>query len=193
MKKFLPCLILFGMFLGMPLLAEENSFTIGLHGLGGARYDNVRMCVGSPSGVPGGPIGEFYVDLRFPSGKNKTFIVNLPLFRPVYFAFAFDMLQLEPQVTLEYYLGTGGGIRPVVAWGAGAVFHYGPDYNSSPEAPGSAFFAVGPLVSGSAGLALWDGRIITGAKIFYAPLFSPDRPVGTVAGGALEVQFILDI
>lgn len=171
--------------------AEKRGFGIGLHVLGGGRYDNVRMCVGSPAGVPGGPIGELYLDLRFPVSENGTFIVNLPLFRPIMFALSFQMLQLEPQVTYEHVLGSGDGIRPVLGAGIGAVFHYGPDYYSSPDNRGPSFFSAGPLASGSAGISFLKGRLITGVKIFYAPLFAVGRPAGTVAGGGVEVQLLL--
>lgn len=170
---------------------KERSFGIGLHALGGGRYDNVRMCVGSPAGIPGGPIAEFYLDLRFPLSEDGTFIVNIPLFRPIFFALSFQMLQFEPQVTYEHVLGEGDGVRPVVAAGLGGVFHYGPDYTSSSENRGESFFSFGPLVTGSAGLTFFGGRFVPGVKVFYAPLFTPGRPVGTIIGGGLEIQVLL--
>ncbi len=191
MRKLFIISILFSALAGGAHAQESGGFGIGIHVLGGGRYDNVRMCVGSSQGVPGGPIGEIYLDLRFPAGENGKLIVNLPVMRPILFAAAFKMLQFEPQVTYEYTFGTGDGLRPVVAGGLGAVFHYGPDYNSNPENPGPSFFSVGPLITGSAGLKFWKERIITGLKLFYAPLFTAGRPLGTIAGGGVEAQLIL--
>jgi len=176
-------------------LAETPaSPTLGVHALAGGRYDDMRMCVGSPRGVPGGPIGEVYLDLAVPVGDRGALVVNVPLMRPLLFGAAFGMLQFEPQLTYEIRLGDGsgsGGARPVLGAGAGAVFHYGPDVDSTPENRGEDFFAAGPLVSGSFGLE-FDRRGGTwrpGVKLFYAPLFASGRSVGTVAGGALEIHY----
>lgn len=191
MKKVLFFLVLAFILTGGVFAQENGGFGIGIHVLGGGRYDNVRMCVGSPPGVPGGPIGEVYLDLRFPMGENGRLIVNLPIMRPILFAVSFKMLQLEPQITYEYTFGSGDGLRPVIAGGLGAVFHYGPDYTSNPESPGPSFFSVGPLVTGSAGVKFWKERIITGLKLFYAPLFTADRPIGTILGGGVEAQLLI--
>lgn len=190
MKKIIFIMVLVLALAASGYAQNNGGFGIGIHVLGGGRYDNVRMCVGSPAGVPGGPIGEVYLDLRFPAGENGKLIVNLPVMRPILFAVSFQMLQLEPQLTYEHTFGSGDGLRPVVAGGLGAVFHYGPDYNSDPQNRGPSFFSTGPLVTGSAGVTFWKGRIITGVKVFYAPLFTAGRPVGTVLGGGLEAQIV---
>ena len=157
----------------------------------GARYDNLRMCVGSPAGVKGGPIMDIYFDIRFPVSENGTLALNIPIVRPILFAAAFQMLQFEPQVTYEYYFGTKGKPRAVLGAGLGIVFHYGPDYNSSPDNRGESFFAIGPLFSASIGVQFETnkGNWMPGIKLFYAPLFSTEYPVGTVAGGALELHY----
>ncbi|MFW5769183.1 MAG: hypothetical protein ACOCYA_03910 [Spirochaetota bacterium] len=181
------CFLVFGT---RPLAAQEGrGVSLGIHVLGGARYDNVRMCVGSPAGVPGGPIGEVYFDVRIPAGPDGHVVINIPLFRPIFFAAAFGMLQLEPLVMYEYSPSTTGAVQPVFAGGLGAVLHYGPDYTSGPESPGPSFFAAGPQIAGFAGIRFWEERMTAGAKIFYAPLFSAAHPPGTVAGGGLEVHY----
>ncbi len=168
---------------------EERGVSVGVHILGGGRYDNVRMCVGSPAGVPGGPIGEFYVDIRIPVSEQGTVVVNIPIFRPIVFAVAFKMLQLEPLVMYEHLLGEGPGTRPVVGGGLGIVFHYGPDYHSSPESRGEPFFSIGPLFNGFACLTLGRSNFTAGLKAFLSPLFTPGRPAGIVAGGGLEIHY----
>ena len=171
--------------------AAPEKPTFGVHVLFGGRYDDVRMCVGSPSGVKGGPIGEVYFDVRFPAGEKSSLILNIPIFRPILFGAAFKMLQFEPQMTYERLLGSEDGSQWVIGGGLGAVFHYGPDYQSDPDNRGDDFFAVGPLLSASVGLRL-DGRSgswTPGIKAFYAPLYSADYGVGTVLGGGLEAHY----
>ncbi|MDY7028211.1 MAG: hypothetical protein SVR04_07950 [Spirochaetota bacterium] len=88
----------------------------------------------------GSPIGNVYFDIRVPVSESGTVVINVPLFRPIVFAAAFDMLQLEPTVTYEHSFGEEGGTQPVVGGGLGLILHYGPDYNSSQEDPGESFF-----------------------------------------------------
>lgn len=176
----------------MSLSAEEGrKVTVGTHLLFGGRYDNVRMCVGSPAGVPGGPIGDLYFDIRFPTSPNGTLVLNIPVFRPILFAASFQMLQFEPQVTYEYLFTGSGGARPVLGGGLGIVLHYGPDYLSSPTNRGPDFFAAGPLVSVSFGFRFSgkSGSWTPGIKAFAAPLFGDPGYLGFTAGGALELHW----
>ncbi len=168
---------------------ESQGISLGIRILAGGRYDNVRMCVGSPAGVPGGPIGEVYFDIRVPVSDNGTVVVNVPLFRPIVFAAAFGMLQLEPVVMYEHSFGDESGTHPVVGAGMGLIFHYGPDYNSTQDDPGDSFFSIGPQLNGFAGLTLGETNFTAGVKGFFAPLISPDRPTGVVAGGGLELSY----
>ena len=194
---FSAVLLIAGVIFSAPLFAGQTAaetgsmrpVTLGVHILGGGRYDDVRLCVGSPPGVPGGPIGELYLDIRMPVGARGTIAVNIPLFRPILFAAGFQMLQLEPLVMYEYLLGEGTGVRPLIGGGLGAVFHYGPDYFSSPENRGASFFSIGPLLNVFGGLRLGTTNITVGIKGFFAPLFTPDRPPGIVAGGGLKVHY----
>ena len=164
---------------------ESKGVSLGFHILAGGRYDNVRMCVGSPAGVPGGPIGEIYVDVRFPLGENGTVALNIPLFRPIVFAFAFDMIQIEPLVMYEHRFEQQNGMTPVVGAGLGMVFHYGPDYRSSADKRGESFFSIGPLFSGFAGLKMGESNLTAGIKGFISPLFTRDQPSGIVVSGGL--------
>ena len=101
------------------------------------------------------------------------------------------MLQFEPQLSYEYVFPGKGGPRPVVGGGAGAVFHYGPDYNSSADNRSADFFAAGPLFSLSAVVrfATRSGSCTPGITAFYSPLFGEGDRRGTVAGGALELHY----
>lgn len=171
---------------------SDRPVSVGIHVLAGGRYDDVRMCVGSPEGVKGGPIAEIYFDVIIPLSDGDTLTVNIPVLRPVLFGVAFSMLQFEPQVTFEHVFPHERG-KPgfLLSGGLGLVFHYGPDYKSSPENRGESFFAMGPLFTASAGV-VFEGRSgtwIPGLKAFYAPLFSPDYSTGQVLGGGLEMQY----
>jgi len=167
---------------------EGPALTYGIHAIAGGRYDDVRMCVGSPAGVKGGPIMDVYLDVALRTGANTKLVFNLPVMRPVLFGAAFGMLQFEPQVTLEY---TPAGSAFVFGGGLGTVFHYGPDYKSSPDDRGEDFFALGPLVSLSIGrrMGAEKGYWQPGAKVFYSPLFSADQNLGWVLGAALELHY----
>jgi hypothetical protein len=192
MKKLILLLILIALHM-VQISAEENKkVTLGLHLLGGGRYDDVRMCVGSDQGIKGGPIVEGYFDIRINAGEKGTLSINLPVLRPLLFGIAYQMLQLEPQITYEYLIPSKSEkLNMMIAGGLGAVFHYGPDYNSTPENSGESFFAAGPLISASAGIAIRSrsGVWTPALKIFYAPLFSPEYQTGHVLGGGLELYY----
>ena len=191
MKKYILLLLLIS---GTILFVHADAgdpVTLGIHAAFGGRYDDLRMCVGSPPGVKGGPIADIYLDIRIPAGPGSSLAVNLPVMRPILFAAAFRMLQAEPQVTWEYSLPGPGNLETILGGGLGVSLHYGPDYTSSREDPGESFFAAGPFVSGSAGIRFngASGAWMPGIKVFYTPLFSADRPMGTVLGGAAELHY----
>jgi len=168
---------------------DKEGVSFSIHMLAGGRYDNVRMCVGSPPGVPGGPIGEFYFDIKVPVTEKGAVVFNIPLFRPIMFGAAFKMLQLEPLVTYEHDLDGESGPGPVIGGGVGAVFHYGPDYDSSLDERGESFFSIGPLIHGFAGLSIGETSLTAGIRGFVSPLFTPDRQTGIVGGGGIEVHY----
>lgn len=186
-------IIVFSFFLIMTtsLLAQDRPVTYGLHLMMGGRYDDMRMCVGSPAGVKGGPIMDVFFDVRFPVGEQDLLTLNIPVARPILFGAAFNMLQFEPQMTYEHHFATDGNSNAVLGVGMGLSFHYGPDYNSDKVDPGESFFAMGPLFSGFAGWQFKGDKVnwMPGIKAFYSPLFSKDYPsTGTVVGGALEIH-----
>lgn len=171
------------------LFAEQNNpISFGLHAIAGGRYDDVRMCVGSPAGVKGGPIMDVYLDIVFRTGSHTSLVFNLPVMRPVLFSVAFKMLQFEPQVTFEYSPSSSSF---VFGAGMGAVFHYGPDYRASLSDRGEEFAAKGPLISLSAGkrVEAQQGYWLPGFKVFYSPLYSKDKYLGTVVGAAFEFHY----
>lgn len=173
------------------LQAQDRSISYGLHLMMGGRYDDMRMCVGSPAGVKGGPIMDIYFDVRFPVGQKDQLALNIPVARPILFGAAFNMLQFEPQLTYEHHFESNGSSNGVLGAGMGLSFHYGPDYKSDRENPGESFFAMGPVFSGFAGWQFKGDKVnwMPGLKAFYSPLFSKDYPhTGTVVGGALELH-----
>jgi len=188
MKKDLIAIACSALLTGVLAAEEKAALTFGVHTIAGGRYDDVRMCVGSPAGVKGGPIMDAYLDVVLRTSDETQLVLNLPVMRPILFGAAFGMLQFEPQVTLEYAPAESGF---VYGGGLGAVFHYGPDYRSSLEDRSEDFFAVGPLVSASVGKRIdaKQGYWLPGVKVFYSPLFSDDRNLGMVAGAALELHY----
>ncbi|MDA3810211.1 MAG: hypothetical protein PF518_07730 [Spirochaetaceae bacterium] len=191
MKKIIFSISFLLLSIGFISAQTDRPITFGIHVLAGGRYDDVRMCVASQSGVKGGPIVDIYFDIRFPAGENGTIALNIPVMRPILFGFAFSMLQFEPQVTYEYHFGEPGSPRFVLSGGLGLVFHYGPDYKSSVDNPGDSFFAMGPLFTASAGVQFPGkrGYWMPGVKVFYAPLFSPEYDTGQIFGGGVELHY----
>jgi hypothetical protein len=168
--------------------AGTSGFSAGVHLMAGVRYDDMRMCVSTPAGVKGGPVGDVMFDLRRRLNERSAVALNLPVMRPLLFAAAFQMLQFEPALTYEYRFGSGQR-RAVAGPGIGMSFHYGPDFNSNLENRGEDFFAAGPIVNLLMGIEFEKSpasRTIAGLRLFYSPLFSPQRRPGTVLGAALE-------
>ena len=192
MKKIILSLITTALFITTLSAETDRSFSLGMHFLAGGRYDDVRMCVGSDERVKGGPIMDIYADLRIPVGTQDYLVLNIPVMRPVLFGAAFQMLQFEPQMTYERHFGREGMPHFVLGGGAGVVFHYGPDYRSSPDNRGDDFFAWGPLVSVFLGREIPAERNswMPGIKVFYSPLFSEDYDNGNVSGAGLELHYL---
>lgn len=175
-------------------LFAENSFQLGLSFAAGARYDEVRMCVASPVGYKGGPAFEF-VGFAFEGKVNKFlgFGGYIPLGRPLLFGTAFRMLQFLPEAVVSLHIPINDSIDFLTDFGAGASFHYGPDYKSGlnsgdPRSPD--FFAVGPrgsLFFGIAYLLQNNIALKVGVRPYVEYLFS-DYLSGFVAGGELDIQ-----
>lgn len=165
----------------------------------GGRFDNMRMCVASPAGAKGGLAADISAFAEFPIGNKEVLLhVDLPLMRPILFAFAFRMVQFEPTVMLKF----SGRHNNNVGWVAGPVLgvslHYGPDYHS--EASGSgrteSFIALGPIFGGYAGLDFRrpDKRfnVQLGLSPHITPLYSiggTRNRSGVVIGGLVDGTF----
>ncbi len=123
-----------------------------------------------------------------------TLLFELPVMRPLLFALAFEMLQFEPQISIEFNKNINKKYSLVVAPGMGISLHYGPDYKSDLDNRGKSFFATGPLVSGLIGISSkgkYDNNRIIGIRVFYTSLFSDKTSLspGTVFGATLESYF----
>ena len=193
MKRLYIFIILFFIPLTLSSAEADKDISFGVHFTAGVRYDDVRMCVGSDAGVKGGPIMDIYADLRYPLGDRDFLALNIPLMRPVLFGAAFQMLQFEPQLSYEHHFGPRELPHFVLGGGAGAVFHYGPDYESSLNDRGEEFYAWGPLFSAFIGREFPGERSnwMPGLKIFYSPLISDEYDNGSVYGAALELHFLM--
>lgn len=167
----------------------------GVTFLAGARYDDLRMCVGSPAGVKGGPVGDVMAVIRYQVDKKSSVACKIPVMRPLLFGAAFKMLQFEPEFTLEYQPEGTIGKHIFLESGLGGSFHWGPDYTTERHAEQREnFFAAGPMISSLFGLRLPGPEIkrrYIGLKLFYSSLFSKARPRGTVFGIAIEGGFTL--
>jgi hypothetical protein len=158
----------------------------------GGRYDNLRMCVASKSGVKGGVIADVMLTGRYTINDQLGMGFNLPVMRPILFGLAFKMLQFEPEMVLDIKTRVNDNIDFVAAPSLGISLHYGPDYKSDRTNRSPSFFAAGPIAGVHLGVGLKDGngktKNIVGIKPFYASLFTKEHGTGTVIGGALEYQ-----
>ncbi len=180
-------LLLFSVFslLSQVQTTKQNFF--GLLIMAGGRYDDVRMCIATPAGVKGGPIGDIMFAVKHRINDKHAFSFNLPVMRPILFGAIFKMLQLEPEAAFQMFTPINNKIDFIHGPGIGLSFHYGPDYRSDSENPSKSFFAMGPMVTYQAGLAFKGKRENSLTfKAFYTPLFANGYANGTVAGGALQ-------
>lgn len=177
---------------------EADEFIFGVKVRLGGRYDNVRMCVASDPGTPGGPAADVSVFAEFPVASDTSLHIDLPVFRPIMFAAAFHMLQFEPTVTLKFRPAQGDDVTFVVGPTLGVSLHYGPDYKSATDNPdrGSSFFALGPIVGGYLGLDFpRPGQAFNfelGISPYVMPMWGisdPDNHRGVVIGGLLDGLF----
>lgn len=149
------------------------------HFMSGGRYDNLRMCVATPAGVKGGPVGDVQLDIPLHQNGDRRVMLNFPVMRPVLFGAAFKMLQFEPEITFETVHG-----NRVFGPGAGISVHYGPNYQSDLKHRSPDFWAVGPFLSYLYGVNRGSQRFAL--RGFYTPLFSQANHPGTVCGINLE-------
>lgn len=155
----------------------------GIEIMGGARYDNLRMCVASPAGTKGGPMADAALILTFP-GEKITTGVKIPLFRPILFGLAFKMVQFEPELFFRFPLGADSSWT--VMPGAGVSVHYGPDYNSDRKNYSESFWAAGPTASFTVVRKIGSGKNELGVRPFVTGLFGENDRSGIVAGCSFE-------
>jgi len=176
----------------------EDQVIFGIAVRAGGRYDNVRMCVASPSGVKGGPALDISFFTEIGVSKDMSVSINIPIMRPILFGAAFGMLQFEPEVSLKFRVEREGKTDIILGPSLGITLHYGPDYKSGSSANdrGKSFFALGPRVGGYLGLDFKrPGEVFNfqlGLSPYITPLFSvsdPDDHRGVVIGGILEGHF----
>ena len=178
--------------------SAAKPFVIGPKIRAGGRFDNVRMCVASPAGAKGGPAADISLSAEFALKRTVALEVDIPLFRPIMFGAAFQMLQLEPSVTLKFRHIGAGRIDLIGGPTLGVSLHYGPDYNSESSGDGrtASFFAMGPMIGGYIGMDFKRPgekyNFQLGVTPYVEPLFGindPQRHRGVVAGGLLDFQF----
>jgi hypothetical protein len=178
-----------------PRLRKNPPVLLGVRAAGGGRYDNIRMCVASSQGTPGGPAADIAFIVAVPldaAGRGELTIV-VPVARPVLFGTAFKMLQLEPELFFTYRALERGELAFVFGSTLGLSLHYGPDY-LSPRAMDertASFFALGPMFGGYAGLD-WGKRWRFGLHPYVIPMvgISDDRNhTGIVVGGMAEASY----
>jgi len=183
---------------GQAQTASDDAIVMGVKVRFGGRYDDVRMCVATPAGVKGGIAADvsFFLDLGL--AKDWTAHLDVPVMRPILFAAAFRMLQLEPSVSFQRRLRTDGAVDFVVGPTVGLSLHHGPDYKSEPSGAGRkpSFFALGPTVGAYMGLDFKrpgeSFNFQLGLTPYVTPLFSvadPESHRGWVLGGLLDGSF----
>lgn len=168
--------------------SDKSKNSYGILFMAGVRYDNYRMCVASPAGVETGFMADIMLVTKHRLNDDYSLTFNLPIMRPILFGLAFEMLQFEPEITLEYNKLINEKINLVTGPGIGISFHYGPDYKSDLDNRSDSFFAMGPFLSWQCGIEFKKEflvKSVAGLKAFYVPLFAKDRDSGTVLGGAL--------
>ena len=156
----------------------------------GGRYDNVRMCVATPGGTPGGPAADVSLLLTSRNNGSGYMEFNLPVFRPLFFHLKFEMLQFEPEFTWIPHPDTPWSLGV----GLGAIVHYGPDYKSTSGNRGNDFWAFGPKISflilRKFKSKMLGGTHTLGLRPYLSPLFSADYRTGIVLGLNLEYSLM---
>jgi hypothetical protein len=172
----------------------DQAYVLGIKIRAGGRYDNVRRCVASSKGTPGGPAADISAFAEIPVGNDKALQIDLPVFRPILFAAAWGMLQFEPSATFRFRVADGGDIDWILGPTLGVSLHYGPDYQS--DLHERKFFAMGPIIGGYVGLDFLEPKdtfnFELGLTPYIIPLFGVDdskNHKGIVAGALLDASF----
>ena len=178
--------------------SKGDEFVVGFKVRFGGLYDDVRMCVASDPGTKGCIAADVSLFMDFGVNSDWFIHVDLPVFRPILYAVAFDMLQFEPSVGAHRRISTGGDVDVILGPTLGVSLHYGPDYRSgqSSSERGPAFFAMGPTFGGYFGLDfLRRGKPFNfqlGVSPYVTPLFGiadDENHSGFVVGGLVDALF----
>lgn len=174
----------------------DRPYAIGVKLRAGGRFDNVRKCVATSKGTPGGPAADISAFIDVPIGSGRALHFDLPVVRPILFALSFEMLQFEPSATLKFYDTQSDDVGWVLGPTLGVSLHYGPDYES--DLDGYRFFAIGPIIGGYFGLDFprpsESFNFELGLTPYVIPLFAVDDAEdhqGIVVGGLLDASFRL--
>lgn len=203
LSRIFLCVVMFCIIAGAAndLFADSATNDQTIYGLKlrfGGRYDDVRKCVASPTGTKGGIAADISAFTEIPAGNGTVIHIDLPVMRPILFAFAFRMLQFEPTVTLKFSDKSDGNVRWTGGPMLGVSMHYGPDYHSESSGPGrtASFYAMGPIIGGYAGLDFRNpGKNFNfqlGVSPYVAPLLGigdPQNHRGVVIGGLIDGLF----
>lgn len=195
MKRLIMFLVVFSMLCSFFILSADEDITnsadkeraYGFKLMMGGRYDDMRMCVASPEGTNGGPVGDIKLFMKFRMSLDWSMTVTIPVFRPILFGAAFKMLQYESDVAMEYKVKISDKTGFVTGPGIGLSYHYGEGVERE-----DSFFALGPMVSYyNAFDFTWPKHYATrvGIQLFHISLFRADGnfDYGMVWGGALEL------
>ncbi len=164
----------------------------------GGRFDNVRKCVASSPGTRGGVAADISFVTEVGLTDSMSLVINVPVMRPILFATAFKLLQLEPDVALVFRRRVSDSVDVIAGPTLGISLHYGPDYRSESSGPGrtASFFAMGPMIGGYLGFDFKrpekSFNFQLGLQPYAIPLFGVSDPAdhkGVVVGGMLEGTF----
>lgn len=196
---FIMFFVVIGMFSALSAADSEATFSadkeraFGFKLMMGGRYDDMRMCVATPAGTKGGPIGDIKFFMKFRMSLDWSMTVTIPVFRPILFG-TFKILQYESDVAMEYKLKVSPKVDFVTGPGLGLSYNYGPGYKSARSGNGrtDSFFSLGPMVTYYGAFDIkWPKHYATriGIQLFHVSLFRADGnyDYGMVWGGALEL------
>jgi hypothetical protein len=177
---------------------EKGGVALGLKLRVGGRFDNVRMCVATDKGSKGGPAADISFFVDYGIAEDWTVSVDVPVMRPILFAAAFRMLQLEPTVSFNYRVRTDSKVDFIVGPTVGLSLHYGPDY-ASDRAKGKrspSFFAMGAMMGAYLGLDFKRPGKTFNFQLGLTPYVTPMASIGSaekhrgvVVGGLLDGAF----
>lgn len=179
-------------------ISNADQLIFGFKISAGGRYDNVRMCVGSPAGKKGGPAMDISFFTEIGIKQDVSLFINVPVMRPVLFGAAFKMLQFEPEVALLFRKQSDGNVDIVAGPQLGIMLHYGPDYKSEQDGDdrGASFFALGPKIGGYIGVDFKRPKDTFNFQLGLSPYVTPlvgvndsEEHRGVVVGGSLDGLF----